>query len=112
VLRLPGFEIDEIAAQSFGKAMLEWNLPPIRFASLGTRNLYATWARPALFSTVLVADPDDRAFRRTVYDVGAQVDFQIRVQQRLPMVLSFGYAAGFESGDVKDREFMISLKIL
>ena len=112
VLRLPGFEIDEVAAQSFGKAMLEWNLPPIRFESAGTRNLYATWARPALFSTVLVADPDDGNLRRTVYDVGAQVDLQIKVQQRLPMVLSFGYAAGFESGGVKDREFMISLKIL
>ena len=85
VLRMPGFDIDEIQGQSFAKSMLEWNLPPIRFENAGTRNVHATWARPSLFTAVLVTDPDDGDFKRTDYDVGAQVDFQIRVQERLPM---------------------------
>lgn len=112
VLSLPGFEINEIPGRSFVKSMLEWNLPPIRFENLGTRSLYARWGRPALFSTVLVSDPEESDFRRTVYDVGAQIDFELKVQQRWPMMLSIGYAVGFEDGTVEGREFMISLKIL
>ena len=112
VLRMPGFDIDEIQGQSFAKSMLEWNLPPIRFANAGTRNVHATWARPSLFTAVLVTDPDDGDLHRTYYDVGAQVDFKIRVQERLPMTLSIGYAVGFDDNGRSNGEFMASLKIL
>ena len=112
VLRMPGFDIDEIQGQSFAKSMLEWNLPPLRFENAGTRNVHATWARPSLFTAVLVTDPDDGDLHRTYYDVGAQVDFQIRVQERLPMTLSFGYAVGFDDNGQSNGEFMASLKIL
>ncbi len=50
--------------------------------------------------------------RDTVYNVGLQVDFKMQVMHRLPMMLSFGYAAGFADGDRDDDEFMVSLKIL
>jgi hypothetical protein len=112
VLRMPGFDIDQIQAQSFVKSMLEWNLPPVRFEGAGTRAVHATWVRPALFSAVLVADPDNGDYRHTYYDVGAQVDFEIKVQQRLPMMLSFGYAVGFDDNGRSNGEFMASLKIL
>jgi hypothetical protein len=112
VLRMPGFDIDEIQGQSFAKSMLEWNLPPIRFKNAGTRNVHATWARPSLFTAVLVTDPDDGDLHRTYYDVGAQVDFKIRVQERLPMTVSFGYAVGFDDNGRSSEEFMVSLKIL
>jgi hypothetical protein len=36
VISFPGLEINEAAGQTFGKAMLEWNLPPVRFAHFGT----------------------------------------------------------------------------
>ena len=112
VLRMPGFEIDEIQGQSFVKSMLELNLPPVRFEGAGSRAVHATWARPAIFSTVLVTDPDEGAYRHTWYNVGAQIDFQIKVQQRLPMTLSFGYAVGFDDDGGSSGEFMASLKIL
>jgi hypothetical protein len=34
------------------------------------------------------------------------------VLHRLPMMLSFGFAAGFEGGGRGEDEFMISLKVL
>jgi hypothetical protein len=108
----PGVEINEIGGRSFLKSMLEWNLPPIRFKNAGTRNVHAAWARPSLFTAVLVTDPDDGDLHRTYYDVGAQVDFKLRVQERLPMTVSFGYAVGFDDNGRSSDEFLVSLKIL
>jgi sugar lactone lactonase YvrE len=112
VLSLPGFEINEIPGRSFVKSMVEWNLPPLRFERLGTPDFYAKWGRPALFSAVLVTDPHDGDYRRTVYNVGGQIDFELKVMQRWPMMLSIGYAVGFEDGSREGEEFMISFKIL
>ena len=36
VISFPGLEINEAAGQTFGKAMLEWTLPPLRFRRFGT----------------------------------------------------------------------------
>jgi hypothetical protein len=44
--------------------------------------------------------------------VGAQADWNFTVALRLPMVLSFGYAAGLESRERLHNEVMVSLKIL
>ena len=112
VLSMPGFEIDAIGGRTFAKSMLEWNLPPLRFESLGTPGFYVPWARSALFATALSTDFEDGTVRDTVYNVGLQIDFQMHVMHRLPMMLSFGYAAGFADGDRDDDEFMISLKVL
>jgi sugar lactone lactonase YvrE len=112
VLAMPGFEIDEIGGRTFGKSMLELNLPPLRFENLGTPGFYASWARPALFATALVTNPDDDAFKRTDYNVGMQVDIRFQVMHRLPMTLSFGYAVGFADGARDEDEFMVSLKVL
>ena len=108
----PGFEIDELAGQDFAKSVLELNLPPVRFEEVGTPGFFLGWARPALFTGVLVTDPDSETRRRTVYSVGAQVDLSFTVVHRLPMTLSFGYAAGFEDGRKLNDEWMLSLKIL
>jgi hypothetical protein len=112
VLSMPGFEIDAIGGRTFGKSMIEWNLPPLRFESLGTPGFYVPWARSALFATALSTDFEDGTVRDTVYNVGLQIDFQMHVMHRLPMMLSFGYAAGFADGDRDDEEFIVSLKIL
>jgi hypothetical protein len=108
----PGFEIDELAGRSFGKSVLELNLPPLRFEEVGSPGFYLGWARPALFVGALSAEPADGSERRTVYDAGAQVDMTFTVLSRLSMTLSFGYAAGFEDGHKLDDEWMLSLKIL
>ncbi|MFZ9086866.1 MAG: hypothetical protein ACO3C6_09955, partial [Steroidobacteraceae bacterium] len=109
---LPGFEIDAVNGRSYAKTMLEWNLPPLRFKQLGSPGLYARYLRPALFTTALVTDPDNSALRRTFYNVGALVDFEITFLERRALTLSVGYAVGFEEGGEDSDEFMISLKIL
>jgi hypothetical protein len=107
----PGFEIDEIAGRSFGKAMLEWNLPPLLFRRVGSPALHLRWARPALFATALVADPDAAQNRRSYNNAGGQVDMRISVLSDLEMTLSIGYAAGFEGSKNRRDEFMLSLKL-
>ena len=108
----PGLPINEIGGRNYGRAMLEWNLPPMRFRRAGTPGFYATWARPALFATTLVTNMDDSALRRTVTNAGAQIDFRMGVLSRLDLTLSVGYAAAFESGQPARHEGMVSLKVL
>ena len=91
---------------------LEWNLPPIRFRRVGTPGLYVTWARPALFVSGLATNMDSSSLRRTVGDVGAQMDFRLTALSRLDMTLSVGYALAFESGARRRDEFMASLRVL
>jgi hypothetical protein len=110
--RFPGFDIDALAAESFGKSVLELNLPPMRFEEVGSPGFFLGWARPALFVGALSAKPGDGSERRTVYDAGAQVDLKFTVLNHLDMTLSLGYAAGFEDGSKRDDEWMLSLKIL
>ncbi|MGA0072017.1 MAG: hypothetical protein ACO3K0_05195 [Steroidobacteraceae bacterium] len=61
---------------------------------------------------MLVTDPENSALRRTFYNVGAQMDFEITFLERRALTLSVGYAVGFEEGGEDSDEFMISLKIL
>lgn len=112
LLSMPGFEINALPGNSFVKSMVEWNLPPLRFDDLGSPGFHATWARPALFATALVTEPNSDRFREQAYNVGFQVDLKLQVMHRLPMMLSFGYATGFEGGGKGEDEFMLSLKVL
>ena len=110
---MPGFELNEISGRNFHRAMLEWNLPPIRFERLGTPGFYVSWARPALFASALTTNLDYRSVRREVQNAGIQVDFEFTILTRLTMMLSAGYAKGFGDSIIDDdEEFMLSLKIL
>jgi hypothetical protein len=108
----PGFEIDELSAQSFAKTVLELNLPPLRFERLGTAGFHLSSVRPALFAGVLLADPDRSELRRSAYNIGGQLDFSFSVLHRLPMTLSAGYARGKQQHRKGSSEWMLSLKIL
>lgn len=105
----PGYDIDDLNGRTFGRSMLEWNIPPLRFERAGTPNFYFSWARPAIFAAALVTNPDDQS--DTYYSVGSQLDFQFTVMSRLDMVFSIGYAAGFDSDGHERHEFMASLKL-
>lgn len=107
----PGYEIDEIDARRFAKAIGEWNLPPVRFAELGTTSLYLSSARPAVFAGALATRRADGT-NRTFYTLGGQVDLNLTVALRLPMTLSLGAARGFENGGFRKTEWLMSLKIL
>ena len=108
---MPGFEIDAISARDFVKSVAEWNLPPIRFQSVGSPGFYLGWIRPAIFFAALKTDPG-KIYDRWFTSAGLQVDLHFTVSHSHAMTLSFGYAAGFQSGDKQDSEVMISLKIL
>lgn len=108
----PGFEIDELSAQNFAKTVLEWNLPPLRFANIGIPSLFLSAARPAIFASAMLADLGESEFRQNYYNVGAQVDLTFSIAHRHPMILSFGYAQGFVDSSKYDTEWMVSLKIL
>jgi len=108
---MPGFEIDAISARDFVKSVAEWNLPPIRFQSVGSPGFYLGWIRPAIFFAALKTDPG-KSFDRWYTSAGMQLDLHFTVSHSHEMTLSFGYAAGFQSGENHDNEVMISLKIL
>jgi len=109
---MPGFELNAIPGRNFHRAMLEWNLPPLRFSRVGKSSMYLSWARPALFITSLITNLDDDTIRQEAANAGFQIDFQFTVQARLDMTLSLGYAVGILEGSRSDEEFMVSLKIL
>ena len=112
-LSLPGPTRLLFGGRNYAKTMLEWNLPPVRFRSVGGSRFYMSWARPAIFATTLVTNTDNSALRRNVSNIGAQVDFQFTILSQLSMTLSIGYAVGFGDNVVgSPDEFMISLKVL
>ena len=108
---MPGFEIDAISARDFLKSVAEWNLPPVRFESVGTPGFYLGWIRPAVFFAALKTDPG-KSYDRWFTSAGLQLDLHFTVSHSHAMTLSVGYAAGFQSGKKRDDEIMISLKIL
>ena len=107
----PGFEIDEIAARKFAKLTGEVNLPPVRFAELGTPSFYLSYIRPAMFAGAMATE-DQQLVGHHYYDVGTQLDLAFTVALRLPMVFSVGAAHGWEDGRSSKTEFLASLKIM
>lgn len=108
----PGEEINALSGKTFGKAMLEWNLPPLRFARAGSPGIYASWARTSIFATGIETDLADATLRRRIGNVGVQVDVRFTILSRLDMTLSFGYASAFEEGTKPRDEGMVSLRVL
>ena len=109
--RFPGVDLDAVGGTNFGKAMLDLNLPPLRFRHLGVLDFYATWARFSVFSSGLVTNAD-LADHRVLFNAGAQMDVQLSLLIQQPLTFSVGYANAFERLQPTSDEFMISLKIL
>jgi len=112
LLSMPGYELDALQSKSLLKSMLEWCVPPLRFEALGSPGFYLSWARPELFVSALATDFNNATYRHEAYDVGAQLDFQLHVMHRMPMMLSAGIARGFGGGGLATTEFMLSLQVL
>ena len=109
---LPGFGIDEVSGLTFLKELVEWNIPPVIFESVGTPGFYLAWLRPAVFATALWTDPENSSRRKRYADVGAQADLQFSVLHWYDMTLSVGFAAGFRGSQRAGTEWMVSLKIM
>ena len=108
----PGMELNAVGGTNYGKLLMEWTMPPIRFHRLGFKSFYSPWMRIAFFSTGIVTNIDDATDRRSLANVGAQVDFRILMLSHLKMTFSLGYAVAMEKHRAPSEEFMISLKIL
>lgn len=108
----PGVELNALGGPDFGRLLLEWTLPPVRFRRVGIPSFYCTWARMAVFLSGLVTPLDRSSDRTNAGDLGGQVDFNLVLFSHMTAMLSFGYAAAFEQGQPMSREFMVSLKIL
>lgn len=109
---LPGIEINEIGGKNFGKLTLEWNLPPIRFRSVGFLSFYSTYARFSIFSSLMTLDFDSKDLRKEYFSAGTQLDFELVLFTLLKSNLSFGYARAFNKSLLPSDEFMVSLKIM
>jgi hypothetical protein len=107
----PGFEIDEITARKFGRLTGEVNLPPVRFAEVGTPAFYLSYVRPAVFAGAMATQAPEGGGHH-YYDAGAQLDLNFTVALRLPMVLSAGVAGGWQDGHYRKTEWLASLKIM
>jgi len=108
----PGAELNAIGGNNFGKLMLEWVLPPLRFRRLGGESVYCNWTQLVLFSNAIATNLDDASLRQTVADLGAQLDFRLVFFSALESTFSLGYALAAEKEQSLSKEFMISLKIL
>jgi hypothetical protein len=108
----PGVELNSIAGTNFGKALIEWILPPIRFSGVGINSFYLTWLRPTLFSSAITTNIDDSASRNNFYNAGAQLDLQFQVLTNLKFTLSGGFALAVKKDGRSMNEWMLSLKIL
>ena len=108
----PGTELNEVGGTNFGKLMLEFSLPPVRFKRFGVPNFYCTWTQLTLFTAGLAVNVDDEASREKLLSAGAQADFRFVLFTSLESTLSLGCAAAFERGSKPRNELMISLKIL
>jgi len=108
----PGVEIDELSGTNFGKAMLEWRLPPLRFQRFGVPNFYLTWVSAVLFGSSITSNVDREAPRETVNNVGTQIDFKVVMFTNLSCTLSLGYARAWGADRPSSNEFMASLKIM
>ncbi len=107
----PGFSIDEIAARRFAKLTGEVNLPPIRFAEVGTPAFFLSYIRPAIFGGGMATEAPDKSGHHYA-DLGAQLDLNFTVALRLPMVFSVGAASGWRDGHYRKTEWLASLKIM
>jgi hypothetical protein len=108
---MPGAQLNEIGGRNFAKSTIEWNLPPLHFRRVGTPGFYLTWMRPAIFAGGLLTDFDASPVRRTLGNVGSQLDFRLNMLSSLDLTLSIGGAVAFEPGSPPRREAMISLKL-
>jgi hypothetical protein len=117
----PGVDINAFGGKNYSKAMLEWNLPPVRFRCVGFTSLYFRWARLALFTSGIMVNFDSKVgskplpqfgVKRTLLDFGSQLDFQIVMLSRFNSTFSVGCAMAVEKNQPPSKEFMISLKIL
>jgi hypothetical protein len=108
----PGFGINELRGRRFSRHMIEGNLPPYVFESVGTPAFHLAWMRSAVFASALFTEKSADQASGRYGNVGAQVDLRFSVLHWYEMTLSVGAAAGFRGAERAGHEYMVSLKIM
>ncbi|MBI4427644.1 MAG: hypothetical protein HY562_00830 [Ignavibacteriales bacterium] len=109
----PGVELNNIGGTNYGKLMLEWTLPPLRFRRFGIQSFYMNWIHLSFFSSALSTNFDDLTLKRTAVNVGAQIDCKLVIFSTQESTLSIGYAVAKQDHlPASSNEVMISLKLL
>jgi len=102
--------LNQIGAKSFAKSLAEWDLPPLRFRSLGSTMFYINWARLALFTGALAANPGGDHGRGYV-NAGGQLDVRLVLFTHMKSTFSTGFAAARDRAGHTGTELMFSLKL-
>ncbi len=108
----PGIAINDVGGANYGKAQIEWTLPPLRFRRAGIPSFYLRWAGLSFFATGLATNVDEPAVRRTIGSVGAQLDIRLVTLSHLNSTLSVGFGAAGQRGARGTSGWMFSFKIL
>lgn len=108
----PGAPINSIGGTNYAKALIELNMPPLRFSRVGSSSMYAERIRMALFASGLMTQVNDKNERRELGNVGAQLEFRFMLLSHYRMTFSVGYATAFEKSQDRTDEWMWSLRIL
>jgi hypothetical protein len=108
----PGLDINAVGGANYGRAQVEWMLPPLRFRRAGIPSFYVRWAGLSFFATGLTTDVDDAAVRGELVSVGAQLDVRLVTLSHLNSTLSFGYASAWGRDLPRDDALMFSFKIM
>jgi hypothetical protein len=108
----PGLDINSVGGASYGRAQVQWVLPPLRFRRIGIPSFYLQWADLSLFATGLSINVDDAAARRTLASVGAQLDVRLNTLSHLESTFSTGFAVAREQGGPRHSAWMFSFKIM
>jgi hypothetical protein len=108
----PGAPLNGIGGRNFVRSLVEWTLPPLRFAGAGTPGFYLSFLRPAVFAGGLLTNMDDAAIRRQAATMGGQVDLRFTMLSSLDLTLSVGAGVRMQNGVPARREGMLSLALL
>ncbi|MCK4890920.1 MAG: hypothetical protein KAS97_13375, partial [Candidatus Aminicenantes bacterium] len=108
----PGIELNGIGGRNFGKAMIEWTLPPLLFKRLGIPSFYANWAGLSVFASGLATNFDNSEYSQLYTNIGAQLDIRFILLSNHQITLSLGYAKAFTENSFTSDEWMISVKLL
>ncbi|HZY09518.1 MAG TPA: hypothetical protein VFF29_00035 [Bacteroidota bacterium] len=108
----PGIELNEAGGTNYGKLMIEWTLPPLRFRRFGIPTLYCTYSQLTFFSSGIITNINNKLYRRSLLNFGSQLDFKLVMFSHLETTFSLGYAVALERYQRFSKEFMVSLKVL
>ncbi len=108
VFRFPGIPIYSLAAEKFGKLMLEDELPPLRFSDAAIGQHYLSHISLSVFSqSLLLASSQPKEW----IDLGTQINFVFRHWFNLESTFSAGIAEAWHSKG-NSWEWFLSYKLL